>query len=52
MWACVADAPVPAECGGRGGGGYVAAACFVYDEAARRFLYWGPNPQLRLVSAH
>ncbi len=50
VWACVLDPGLPASCGGSGGGGGPAgAACYVFDEAAGRFHYWGPNDVLRLV---
>jgi hypothetical protein len=45
VWACVLDPDLPPSCGGGAGGG----ACYVFDEAAKHFLYWGPNAALRLV---
>ena len=55
MWACVLDPGLPAICRGGGvgggGGGAEGLACYVFDEAGGRFLYWGPNAILRLVPA-
>ncbi len=45
VWACVLDPGLPPSCGG----GTLGGACYVFDEAAERFLYWGPNSVLRLV---
>jgi hypothetical protein len=47
VWACLLDLAqaLPAGCSGGPGG----VACYVYDEAAGHFLYWGPNSVLRLV---
>jgi hypothetical protein len=59
VWACVLNPRLPTGCGGGegdagggggGGGGALGAACYVFDEAAGRFLYWGPNAALRLVA--
>ncbi len=49
VWACVLDPHLPSTCCDVGAGGAVGAACYVYDEGAGRFLYWGPNSILRLV---
>ncbi len=45
MWACLAEPGLPAACGGPPG-----LACYVFHERIGRFIYWGRNADLRLVS--
>jgi hypothetical protein len=52
---CLLEPSLPAAC--RGGAGVNGAAppggglaCYAYSEAAGRFVFWGPNALVRLVS--
>lgn len=55
MWVCLLEPSLPRGCGGGDTGEYGAAppggglACYVYNEQARRFVFWGPNSLLALV---
>ena len=48
---CLLEPEMPAHCGGAIDPAlpFPCLPCYVFDEAAQRFLHWGPNTALRLV---
>jgi hypothetical protein len=53
---CLNETTIPESCGGQAAasGGASdpprpALACYGYNEETKVFVYWGPNPRLRLV---